>query len=292
MRDRVLTFHFWRRLTQVAVLLFLVAVPVLNHYRVHVFHGNLLAFNFAGIPFTDPLAALQVLAGHFSHTDMMLMGAGLVLLLALVMGRVFCGWLCPFGLLSELAHPKGQGKAARFFPFWSRALLVLAGLAAVVVAAPGPVLNQLSMPGWISRALQHAVLYREFLPGVLAAAVLLLLEAAGKTRLWCRWLCPQSVLLSLASVVLPRSLQVGFSPGRCTCKASDRPCLPACSLGLNPRKPGLRQRLECTNCGDCADACRRRGGALALGFGRGDAQKKNAPGSGGTISQEAEPDVK
>ncbi len=194
----------------------------------------------------------------------MFLGAAVVLFIALLLGTIFCGWICPYGLLSELAHRQAREHTPRFFPFWSKALLTAAGLILVLAAVDTPLLNQLSMPGWISRALQHAALYQEFLWGVLFVAVFLGVESALNVRLWCRYLCPQSVLISLASLLLPVALQVRFTPKRCTCKASDRPCLPACPLNLNPRKPALKQRLECINCGDCVDACRERGGALSL----------------------------
>ncbi|MDR3357835.1 MAG: 4Fe-4S binding protein [Desulfovibrio sp.] len=41
----------------------------------------------------------------------MCMGAGLALLLALLMGPVFCSWLCPYGFFSELAHAPGAKRA-------------------------------------------------------------------------------------------------------------------------------------------------------------------------------------
>ena len=269
MKKHLISYLFWRRFIQICVLVFLVVVPVLNIYRIHVFHGNLLAFNLAGVPFADPLAALQVFVAGSGHSQTMLLGAGLVLLLALVMGTVFCSWICPFGLLSELAHKKGGVTQSRIFPFWIKTGFLVLGLVVGLLFSLGPILNQFSMPGWISRALQHALLYREFLFGVFLAAAVLAVELLMRRRFWCRYVCPQSVLLSLFSVILPQTLQVRYSRKKCICKASDRPCMAACSLNLNPRKPVLSQRVECTNCGDCVDACRERGRALSLGLGRG-----------------------
>lgn len=274
-----------RRLSQYVVLLGFIAIPFLNKAEINVLSGNLLAFNLAGVPLGDPLAALQVLAGTGSATRAMLVGAGLVLLLAFLLGPVFCAWICPYGLLSELVHGiRGKGAARAdadeagptrkggpsASPFWVRLGIAAAGLVLVFAVLPVPVLNQLSMPGWYTRAAQQGVLYGHVLVGAVAMlGGMLVIEALAGSRIWCRYLCPQSVLISLAAMLLPARLGVRFAPKKCTCQASDRVCLKACSLQLNPRKPlAAAQRLQCTNCGDCVQACRARGRALALAFGK------------------------
>lgn len=265
---------FWRRLTQFGVACAFVAVPVLNFYEIHFFFGNFLSFNFAGLPLADPLAVAQAAAGSGSATRSMLVGAGVALLLAALLGPVFCSWMCPFGLLSELFHPKRlPGFTTKGLPpvstvpFLLKLSLVAAGVALVGLLVPVPFLNQLSMPGWYSRVFQHLVLYREFLTGaVVCIFVILLAERLARKRFWCRYCCPQSVLISLAGLVLPRRLRVRFAKKRCTCPMSERACVAACGLDLDPRSTSLAQRLHCTNCGDCVDACKGRGGALGFGF--------------------------
>ncbi len=277
---RLRSIAFWRRLIQTGVLLAFVFIPLANKAGLHALSGNFLSFNAAGLPLADPLACLQVFAGVFSGTSSMLVGAGLVLLLALLLGPVFCAWICPYGLLSELTSaafrkappPKEAEKRKKVItarPFGLKLLIVCLGLAGIVLFAPMPLLNQLSMPGWYSRLMQHAVLYGQILwGGVALIGLVLLAEGVAGKRLWCRWLCPQSVLISLAGNILPQRLQVRFTRKACTCPASDRPCLAACSLALNPRKITTAQSLQCTNCGDCIEACSLRGKALDFGFGK------------------------
>ncbi len=278
--NAIRSIRFWRRGVQTGVALAFVAIPVLNLFEINVLSGNFLSFNFAGVPLADPLASLQVAAGTLSATPAMLVGAGLALLLAVLLGPLFCAWACPFGLLSELAHGKraGRDRETKNAPpatargFAGKGLLVLLGLFAVLLFAPVPVLNQLSLPGWYSRILQHAVLYREaLLGGIALICAVLAAERLSGRRFWCAYLCPQSVLISLAGLLLPGRFRVRFTRGACTCAAADRACLKSCTLNLNPRAPGTAQLLRCTNCGDCVDACRSRGGAL--GFGCGNARR-------------------
>lgn len=285
------SIHLPRRLVQIGCALAFIAIPFLNKAEINTVSGNFLAFNAAGIPLGDPLAALQVLIASLSGTSPMLIGALLSLLLAFFLGPVFCSWLCPYGLLSELVHgtaasgrnvrqgneaaehpfdmkKKDKGPSGR--PFISRMAVVAAGLLLVAVMVPFPVLNQLSMPGWYSRALQHLALANNILWGGVAFLLLMLLieKLTGK-RLWCLYICPQSVLISLVGLIFPRRLQVVFKKKSCTCPASDRLCSKKCSLGLDPRAPlEISQRAQCTNCGDCVDACRSRGKALSMGFGK------------------------
>lgn len=258
----------WRRVLQLGVLLAFIAIPFLNKAEYNVLSGNFLAFNFAGVPLGDPLAALQVVAGTFSATPAMLIGAGLTLLLAFVMGPVFCSWICPFGFLSELVHPRSGNAPVPARPFTVKAGIVGAGLLAVILFVPVPILNQLSMPGWYSRAMQHAALYQNALWGAVIAILLVLLaeKIIGK-RFWCRWVCPQSVLISAVGLLFPKRFRVRFKRRSCTCPTSDRACRKACSLALNPRAPVASQLAQCSNCGDCVDACAKRGKALSFGFG-------------------------
>ncbi|MFR8276397.1 MAG: 4Fe-4S binding protein [Desulfovibrio fairfieldensis] len=92
----------------------------------------------------------------------------------------------------------------------------------------------------------------------------LALEALGGRRFWCRYVCPQSVLLGLAARCLSQGapgLRVIWRASACTCKG-ETPCRAACSLALNPRRAAGPPRRDCVMCGDCLKACAARGGAL------------------------------
>lgn len=260
-----------RRTVQAATVLAFLLIPWLNTREIYFFTGNMAAFRAGGLPLADPLAALQVAAAAFTSTPDMILGAGLVLLFAVLLGPVFCSWLCPFGFLSELVKGNRQGAGSTpeqktiVKPFLIKTCLIAAGLLLIVSLTPVPLLTQLSMPAWFTRFWQHAISYRHLLwPALFIIPGLLLIEYSAKKRVWCRYFCPQSVLISLAGLALPRRLRVGFNKRACTCPASDRACRKACSLDLNPRESTLAQKLQCTNCGDCIDACAGRG--CALGF--------------------------
>ena len=93
-----------RRLVQVAVLLLLAALPWLNRDGFTGMKGSLFAFDFFGLPFADPLGAVQIGLSGIIPGWRLIAGALVVLAVALCLGRIFCSWFCPFGLLSELVH--------------------------------------------------------------------------------------------------------------------------------------------------------------------------------------------
>jgi len=98
-------------------------------------------------------------------TSDLLLGAGIALLLALVLGTVFCSWVCHFGVLSEWVHalsrrllPQGYRDLVwQRHGFLVRLALFGAAFAAFLFFAGAPVLNQLSQPCWYSRVFQMYV---------------------------------------------------------------------------------------------------------------------------------------
>jgi ferredoxin-type protein NapH len=269
------SLRFWRRTVQIGVAAAFVAIPYLNLKRIHVLSGNFLSFDAAGVPLADPLAAVQVVLKSRSVTFDLLVGTALALLLAWTLGTVFCSWICPFGLLSEWVHswsrrllPRSyQGLRGRGDGSLVRLVLFGALFLAFLVFAGGPVLNQLSLPAWYSRLFQLYVAESYVTPAVFLLAGVLAAEFLAKSRVWCRYACPQAVLLSLTGLLNPWRLRVVYEPQHCTCKKGADPCRTACPLSLDPRRLRHPLERECNNCGDCYVTCRNLGKALRFRLG-------------------------
>lgn len=260
-----------RRAVQIGVALVMAAVPLANAEGVNWISGNFLALDVLGLPLGDPLAAAQVAASARGIAWPAALGAGLALGLSLVLGPIFCAYACPYGLFSEWAHGLarrlGRARPGRFPRnglAW-RAVLAGAGLAVVGLWGLPPLVNLVSMPAAYSRLWQYALAGALWLP-LLAVPAVLCVEALTGARLWCRFVCPQSVALALAHRLAPWGLGLAFAAKRCTCPPGERRCLAACSLGLDPRRKA--PPAACTNCGDCLDACRQAGRALRFRLGR------------------------
>ena len=262
-----------RRPAQLAVVLLFVVLPWVNARGWSRIYGSLYAANVYGLPLADPLSALQVLLVDGSFSVRLWTGAALVMLLACALGRVFCGWLCPYGLLSEWVYtlrrrlplPLSEDTATRPSLRIRITVCVLGLMAACSFAFP--FLQRFSMPGELSLAPLRAVEgWQICLAALMLPGAVLLAEGISGSRLWCRYACPQSVCLALAAQCFPGAFGVKWMPARCSCPQDIRPCRHACSLGLVPRQKHGPPRGECMQCAQCVSACAERGAALRIGL--------------------------
>ena len=167
------------------------------------------------------------------------------------------------------ARPRAWKVPAR----WELACRAVVLAAGTGLAACGiPALTRLSFPGTLSLAPQIAC-YNGFdgvFFGLLAAPVTaLLLEFLTGERLWCRFVCPQGLLLGCAARLrswcgrwsrLPLPT-VRWEASCCSCKG-ETPCAAACTLGVQPRRKDGPDALRCSICGECVSVCARKGRAL------------------------------
>jgi len=163
---------FYRRTVQIGVALVFILIPWLNSRHISIVQGNFLSFNLAGFPLADPLAVLQSAIKNAYLSADLLMGAGLALAIALILGTVFCSWVCPFGLFSDYGQAlglrlkkKSPEPAEDKKSFIIKLAVFIAGLAGFFAFSTTPVLNQLSMPAWYSRIFQFIFVQKFFSPG-------------------------------------------------------------------------------------------------------------------------------
>lgn len=189
---------------------------------------------------------------------------GVLLLFGLMLGRVICGFLCPFGLLQELLH-KIPSKKLKKSPLTRKlsglkyAILLIFALAIPAWFA----LQRLPLPGFCkyicpAGTLEGAVLLllhpangdlRAMAGGLfwwkLTLLVLILAACVFLYRAFCRFLCPLGALYGLMAKLALLGMKV--DEGRCTdCGA----CLRVCPVDI--RRVGDR---ECVHCGSCIDLC-------------------------------------
>jgi ferredoxin-type protein NapH len=252
-------------------------VPLLNLYEIYAVTGTFYAINLGGLGIADPVVILQAIFASGELTVPLLGAALFPVLLALLFGRVWCGWMCPYHLLADasawlrarLRRIFGKTDTAPALPVASsfkanvtRFSFLVFGTA--VAGAIGiPVLNYVSAPGIVSTEAMILVKERAVSLEIGFIAVLLALELTVLPRFWCRLFCPSGALLGVFRA--PFSLRVATAvpnPRNACCK--EEHCFAVCPMGLNPYRQGLD--LLCTNCGQCIDACARGKGAGRLGF--------------------------
>lgn len=267
---RIGRFTWARRVTAVTFLAWIVLGA---RAEVWWFRGSTTASEVLGIvPLADPLAATEVALASWAVPAIdVVVGALLLLAFAAVMGPVFCGWVCPVGLLLDLnaglrrrvqraLHPRGRElvSIATSPDLRFGVLGLVLGLSLVAGVPAFQTVSPINLAGW---ALGFAAG-----PALLALAGLMMLDWIAP-RTWCRSLCPLGATYALAGrFSLLRVRVVLAEAGRTPC----RMCTQHCGMGVPVMEDfALRGRrsvdaLECTRCGACVDAC--PSGVLRLGF--------------------------
>jgi polyferredoxin len=229
----------------------------------------------------DPLTGLATLLATRTLYSGLLWGLATVAL-TVVLGRVFCGWVCPFGAMHQFVGWLGRRRlrsklrveANRYRPAQRFKYYVLAAFLAAAALAPfgsGTLLIGLLDPlplvqrsvGLVllplaerSGALALSPLPRVYDGAGLIAAVFATALALNLwvPRFYCRFVCPLGALLGLLGRFA--LWRIGRTEEGCTsCLKCERNCEGAC------RPTGRIQISECVMCVNCLDDCEH--GAIA-----------------------------
>lgn len=218
------------------------------------YKGTLWSMRVAGVELTDPLAAAEMIATSKTiHTPLM-WSILIPVVVTLSLGRVFCSWMCPAGLLFEITDKlRRLLRLAEIKPgdvkFSHRnkyAVLVVGLIIGAIVGLPFFAL--VYPPAMISR-MAHGLVFGTAITGMLVIlSVMIAMEVFVSPRWWCRTMCPGGALYGLLG--WKRLLRVRLDAKACT---GCRDCEPACPLGLNPVTQSAT--IECDNCGVCLHHC-------------------------------------
>jgi NosR/NirI family nitrous oxide reductase transcriptional regulator len=163
------------------------------------------------------------------------------LILTLVLGRVWCGWVCPMGTVLTWTRFKGAlERGERLSDRWwgVKYVLLLLILVAALLGLARPVLD------WMGEN-----------PIASGTGIILLLGASVGLNyyadlFWCRYLCPLGGALALLSRISPMRRTVRVHCNDCSV------CVDACPMGcVDPRRGFANDPGGCTVCIDCLPAC-------------------------------------
>ncbi|MCX7670663.1 MAG: 4Fe-4S binding protein, partial [Anaerolineae bacterium] len=240
----------------------------------------------------DPL----LLAGHLAHRNWaaIVIGAPLFLLaLTLLLGRFFCGWVCPIGAVLDLVRPLAfwrrsrpsrprtvrlgrDGKPMtslldRLFGRHTNSrlryfiLIGVVGAGIFSLQALG-LLDPLVIFHRTATALASNAFalrlppLRTFFSLVSFIFLAILLLELWQPRFWCRHLCPLGALISVFSRFSLLNRRVSSA---CTLCGE---CQHVCAMNAIPRRePHDTDYTACTFCLECESACPN--GGISFGFG-------------------------
>lgn len=217
------------------------------------------------LPFTaffhaNPLASVGVTGAAGTLPGALVWGVALILV-TIVFGRVFCGWMCPLGTLQQAASrflsPRSRRESLRVNRYrrWyaiKTYLLTALLVGALAGSLQTGLLDPLALLArGLASGLWPALPGGKPVPGGWLAATLLLSVVVASRfipRLFCRAFCPLGAFLGIfARFSLFRIQRTGDACTSCTL------CTFACQGADEPL--GEHRVAECHVCLNCTDAC-------------------------------------
>lgn len=224
--------------------------PILDGFK-----GTVWSMRIFGFDVTDPLAGAEAMTASRTIHWPLILSIAAPLVLTVLLGRVFCSWVCPAGLLFEVCHllrrvlrlaeiPPGEVK----FSYHNKYIFLVVGLVIALVLG-APFFSRIYPPAVTGRLL-HGLVYPEtpITGSIVILLVIVVFEVVVSPRWWCRTMCPGGALYGVVGSM--RIARVRLDAKRCT---GCRDCKPACPLGLYPVRDSVG--IECDNCGRCLPSC-------------------------------------
>ena len=216
--------------------------------------GTTWSGTFFGLKLSDPLAALGQMAAGLGIYLPFLLTALIPVVLTLVFGRFFCGWVCPATFLYELntnlsalLHRAGFRLGTRHFDRRVKYIVLAIGL--LLSALTGSVLvAAIYPPAILGREIYYAIALGGFGVGAVFFVITLLFDLLVARRGFCRYLCPGGALYSLLGRF--RVFRIRRIVEECNDCAK---CNAVCEFGLDPLHDDFGQ--ECNNCTACIAIC-------------------------------------
>jgi ferredoxin-type protein NapH len=248
-------FLVLRRIAQVAVIALFLLGPLAGLW---IIKGNLSgSLLLDTIPLTDPFVLAQVLATRHMPEASALIGAGVVIVFySLMGGRVFCSWVCPVNIVTDLAawlrrtvKFKGGRAPDASLRYWLIAAVLVA--CALTGHAVWEFVNPVSMT-------QRALIFGGTAAWGATAGVFLF-DLFVAPHGWCGHVCPVGATCALIGAKSMLRVSARHA-SRCDDCADCYAVCPEPQVIVAPLKgkdgagPVIKDSA-CTNCGRCIDVC-------------------------------------
>jgi len=211
-----------------------------------------------------PIGSLQAVIGSMDYYFSFYV-LGIIGLFGSLMGRLVCGWLCPFGLIQELIY-KIKSKKFRISGKNPLKYLKYGVLLIFVILMPMLVVNQVGIgapafckyicpAGTLEAGIPLTLLnppLREAIGFIFSWKVFLLVVTVVASiliyRPFCRFICPLGAIYGVFNPISLYRLEV--AEDKCIkCNKCTRTCKLDIKTYKTPNSP------ECIRCGECIGAC-------------------------------------
>ncbi|MBL1244055.1 MAG: NapH/MauN family ferredoxin-type protein [Sulfurimonas sp.] len=241
---------------------------------IQILEGTLSGSRFLGFHLIDLFSIIQVYLATYHLSINMIIGAVTILsVYLLVGGRTYCAWICPYGLLSEIAEKmnntlvaKGVIKNREFnhkvrYVFWA-IFMILAFSSGYLV------FETFNVVGILSRFIAYG-----WSIALVWVVAILAVETFYSRRAWCRYICPIGTTYGILGPI--SATRVEWNDNCDHCMVCHDVCFENQVLDLTKAKHAKSNKengishqyvtgADCTLCGRCIDVCHQD--ALSINF--------------------------
>ncbi|MCR4717098.1 MAG: 4Fe-4S binding protein [Lachnospiraceae bacterium] len=233
-------------------------------YTGKIYQGNLKAacvpglncYSCPGAIGSCPLGSLQsaLVSSKYRFNYYIL---GVLILMGAILGRVICGFLCPFGLLQELIYKLPtkklkKNKITRILSYFKYIVLIVFVIILPLISLSPAFCKYICPQGTLEGGILLVKLNDNLksLTGGLynykvAVMTLIIVACIFIYRMFCRFVCPLGAIYALFSPIAILGIKV--DKNACDhCNA----CVKICKMDI--KHPG---DSECIHCGECINVC-------------------------------------
>lgn len=275
----------YRRFTQIAFILLIFLMPVLDILRYDSAAKELIVFGQVwslglkqGFYADHSVSGAAHVALHFLLRAILpwVLILSIFPLLGYFTGRFFCGWLCPEGALFEWADYltlRLLGKRSLYSkkpndPDVRRGNKLLFGMIALLSIVVIPLSGGIALTGYFvaPKTIWSQITTWDFTfgvkAGIIGVSIYMLIGSIFVRHTFCKWVCAAGLMQMLFGWVSPVSLRLKMDTTRAAECTDCKGCEKACFMSVLPRKN--KRDVSCVNCGACIVACNKE-----LGNGKG-----------------------
>ncbi len=255
------SIRFYRYVCMIGIhLLFVLSFWV----DIQILEGDITGSRLLGFHLSDPFITASVILAHHALPVNLLIGTFTILAFyALLAGRAFCAWVCPYNFLSEFAErlnallvKKGIVRQRKFNPNLRYVFLLCFF---VLSLTSGYLIFEIfNVVGIFSRFIIYG-----YSAAIWWVVLIFLVEIFYARRFWCRALCPIGTLYALTSRFC--AIKVAWDKSKCdNCGTCLNVCLVPKVLQITKDKSKNSDEAQskfsvvsgdCTRCGRCIDVC-------------------------------------
>lgn len=185
----------------------------------------------------------ELIKGHFPEWGLLFF---VPILFTLAFGRIYCGFVCPYGAYQEflslitkkkLKIPEKIDKKARYLKYLFLIVLLISALYLQEVVG-----EEYDPFKYLFRSQGSSI--------TIALLIALTIASLIIYRPWCKYACPLGAIFAMLSRI--SWFRIEYNKERCvSCALCDNVC------GMQAIKCGEVNTYECIRCGDCLKACKR-----------------------------------